>query len=71
MKLIVEIEREAEDRWIADVVTLPGVMCYGPTPEAAIAKVKGMALERLADMAAHDGLVIDNSITFELAQEAA
>ena len=31
MRLRVETERESSERWIADVVTLPGVLAYGRT----------------------------------------
>ena len=49
MHLRIEIEREADGRWIAEVADLPGVMAYGPTPEVATAKVKALALRVLAD----------------------
>jgi predicted RNase H-like HicB family nuclease len=47
MKL--EIEREADGRWIAEVPDLPGVMSYGQTRDEAIAKAKALALRVLAD----------------------
>jgi len=34
--LRVEIEREEDGRWLADVVDLPGVMKYGKTQEEAV-----------------------------------
>ncbi|MCI0536273.1 MAG: hypothetical protein L0Z50_13720 [Verrucomicrobiales bacterium] len=45
----IEIEQEVDGRWIADVSELPGVMAYGQTRVAAIAKVKALALRVLAD----------------------
>jgi predicted RNase H-like HicB family nuclease len=45
----IEIEREDDDRWIAEVVDLPGVMAYGETREEAIAKVQSLALRVIAD----------------------
>ena len=33
--LVIELEREEDGRWIADVEALPGVMVYGATREAA------------------------------------
>ena len=36
----VEIEREADGRWIADVPSIPGAMVYGATRREALAKVK-------------------------------
>jgi predicted RNase H-like HicB family nuclease len=31
----VELEREDDGRWLAEVVELPGVLAYGKTQEAA------------------------------------
>jgi hypothetical protein len=40
MTLTIEIERESDGRWIAEVPTLPGTMCYGQTRDEAIAHVQ-------------------------------
>lgn len=45
----IELEREKDDRWIAEISDLPGVMVYGQSREEAIAKVKALALRVLAD----------------------
>ena len=45
----IEIEREIDGRWIAEVPDLPGVMTYGQTREEAINKVEDLALRVLAD----------------------
>lgn len=45
----IEIEREDDGRWIAEVPDLPGVMVYGKSREEAISKVKALALRVLAD----------------------
>lgn len=34
MQYRIELEREEDGRWLADVVDLPGVMGYGDTPDA-------------------------------------
>jgi predicted RNase H-like HicB family nuclease len=47
--LKVEIEQEADGRFIAEVPALPGVMVYGQTREEARAKVEALALRTLAD----------------------
>ena len=44
-----EIDREADGRWIADIVDLPGTMRYGATRETALAAAKALALRVLAD----------------------
>jgi predicted RNase H-like HicB family nuclease len=49
MRLRVELEREVDGRWIADVTDLPGVMVYGPTREAALSAAQVLALRVLAD----------------------
>jgi predicted RNase H-like HicB family nuclease len=49
LELHVEIEREDDGRWIADVVELAGVMAYGKTEDEALAKVKVLALQVVTD----------------------
>ena len=44
MDCVVEIEKEVDRRWIAEVPNLPGVMAYGYTREEATAKVCALAL---------------------------
>ena len=51
--MIVEIEREDDGRWIAEVPDLPGVMTYGQDREEAISRVKALALRVLADRLEH------------------
>jgi predicted RNase H-like HicB family nuclease len=50
----IEIEREADGRWLAEVAELPGVMAYGDTRNQAISKTKALALRILADRLEHD-----------------
>ena len=49
----IEIEREVDGRWIAEVPDLPGVMVYGQDREDAIAKVEALALRVIADRLEH------------------
>ena len=51
--MIVEVEREEDGRWIAEVPDLPGVMTYGGTRDEAVSKVKVLALRVLADRVEH------------------
>jgi len=53
MTFTIEIEREDDGRWIAEVVDLPGVLAYGQTPEEATAKVQAIALRVVADRLEH------------------
>lgn len=45
----IEIEQEADGRWIAEIAAIPGVLAYGPTPEAARQKAEALALRVLAE----------------------
>ena len=49
----IEIEREEDGRWIAEVSELPGVLAYGKSREEAIAKVEALALRVIADRLEH------------------
>ncbi len=49
----IEIDREEDGRWIAEVSDLPGVLAYGKTREEAIAKVEALALRVIADRLDH------------------
>jgi predicted RNase H-like HicB family nuclease len=49
----IELEREIDGRWIAEVPTLPGVLAYGRTEAEAEAKVKALALRVVADRLEH------------------
>ncbi len=53
MELTIEFEREEDDRWIAEVIDLPGVMAYGATREEAAAQVQALALRVIADRQEH------------------
>ena len=53
MKLTIEIEREDDGRWIAEVPELPGVLAYGQTRDDAIAQVQSLTLRVFADRLEH------------------
>lgn len=53
MKLKVEVEREEDGRWIAEVPSLPGALAYGATEVEARARVQALALRVLADRLEH------------------
>jgi predicted RNase H-like HicB family nuclease len=53
MTLRLELEREEDGRWIAEVLELPGVMTYGDSREQAAAKVQALALRVLAGRLEH------------------
>jgi len=49
----IEIERETDGRWIAEVPELAGVLAYGTSRTEAIAKVEALALRVMADRLEH------------------
>ena len=53
MNFKIELEREEDGRWIAEVPDLPGVMTYGKDRDDAIAHVQALALRVLADRLEH------------------
>ena len=48
MNLHIELDQEPDGRWMAEVVSLPGVLTYGVTAGEAMAKVQALALRFLA-----------------------
>lgn len=68
MNLQIEVERETDGRWIAEVPDLPGVMTYGQSRDDAIAHVQALALRVLADRLEHGEEAPDLlSVTFRAA----
>jgi predicted RNase H-like HicB family nuclease len=49
MLFTIEVERETDKRWIAEVTDLPGVVVYGATRKEAVSKARELALRVLAD----------------------
>jgi len=49
----IEIEREEDGRWIAEIPDLPGIMVYGDSRNEAISKAEALALRVLADRLEH------------------
>jgi predicted RNase H-like HicB family nuclease len=49
MRFHVEIDREDDGRWIAEIPDLPGVMAYGENREQAVARAEALALRVMAD----------------------
>lgn len=49
MRFNVEVERETDGRWIAEIPEVPGALAYGETEEQAINKAYAIALRAVAD----------------------
>lgn len=47
--LAVDIEREEDGRWIAEIPALPGVLAYGNDRTEALSRAEAMALRVLAE----------------------
>ncbi len=68
MNYKIEIEREDDGRWIAEVPELPGVHTYGKSRDEAIAHVQALALRVLADRLEHSEAAPNLlSVTFKAA----
>jgi predicted RNase H-like HicB family nuclease len=50
----IELEREDDGRWLAEVEALPGVMCYGQGPDEAVAKAQALARRVIAERLDYD-----------------
>ncbi len=64
MNLRIEIAREEDGRWIAEVADLPGVMTHGTTRNDAVAKAKALALRVIADRLEHGEEVPESADMF-------
>lgn len=68
MTFPIELEREADGRWIAEVPSLAGVMCYGADRNEAVARVQALALRVLAERLEHQEAPAEFlNVTFEAA----
>jgi predicted RNase H-like HicB family nuclease len=62
----IELERENDGRWLAEVDALPGVMCYGHDRAKAVAKVQALARQVLAERLQGTSPAELLNLTFEL-----
>ena len=51
--LSIEIDREDDGRWIAEIAAIPGVLAYGASANEAMAKAQVLALRVLAEQLEH------------------
>lgn len=49
----IELEREDDGRWLAEVPALAGVMCYGADRDEAVARIQALALRVIAERLEH------------------
>ena len=65
--MLIDIEREEDGRWIAEITEMPGTLVYGGTREEAINKVKALALRVMADRLENGEEVRDLKQVFDVA----
>jgi predicted RNase H-like HicB family nuclease len=56
MRLSIQLDREDDGRWLAEIPDLPGVMAYGIARDQSIGAVERLAVEVIADRIAHGEL---------------
>jgi predicted RNase H-like HicB family nuclease len=69
-KLKIEIDREDDGRFIAEVPDLAGVIVYGATLKDAVAKAQALALRVIADRIEHGESVPDVASVFTVQNHA-
>ena len=65
--MTIETEREADGRWLAEVIEISGALAYGPTREVAIAHAQALALRVIAERLEHGEEVPDLAGVFSIA----
>ena len=53
MRFKIELELEADGRWIAEIPEISGVMAYGGTRDEALQRAQALALRVIADRLEH------------------
>ncbi len=68
MQLAIELDREDDGRWIAEIPALSGVLAYGKSRDQAVAMVQALALRVLAERLEHGEAAPELlSVTFQAA----
>ncbi|MBF0354497.1 MAG: type II toxin-antitoxin system HicB family antitoxin [Alphaproteobacteria bacterium] len=65
--LAVDIEREEDGRWIAEIPALPGVLAYGKDRSEALARAEALALRVLAERLENGEIVPELTALFAAA----
>ncbi len=65
--MVVEIDRETDGRWIAEIPDLPGVIVYGQSRDEAIARAEALALRVMADRLDHGESIPELKEVFAIA----
>lgn len=70
MNLAIDLDQEADGRWIAEVPDLGGVFVYGMTRDDAILKVKALALRVIAEHASCSEAVVSNTASLQAIEQS-
>ena len=62
--LRINLDREDDGRWIAEIAELPGVLAYGNSRDEAIERAKALALRVMADRLEHGESIPEMSDVF-------
>lgn len=62
--LTIELDRESDGRYIAEVLELPGVLAYGSTEPEAIRAVKALAFRVIGERIEHGELAAPDAVDF-------
>ena len=65
--MTIETEREADGRWLAEVLEIAGALTYGATREQAISNAQALALRAMAERLEHGEEVPDLAGVFFIA----
>ncbi len=66
MKFTIEVDREDDGRWLAEVMELPGVLAYGSDRKEAVQRVQSLALRVVADKLEHGEAVPELANAFSV-----
>ena len=53
MRYVVEVEREEDGGWLAEVLEMPGAVAFGETRDEALRAAEALVLRTLADRVEH------------------
>jgi len=53
MRYVVEVDREEDGGWLAEVLEMPGAVAFGETREEALRAAEALVLRTLADRVEH------------------
>ena len=68
MRYVVEVEREEQAGWLAEVREMPGAVAYGETREEALRAAEVLVLRTIADQLEHRELPAQKKLDITFVQ---